>query len=305
MLKDKDSKEGQVQWLKTVGKYQLDEGTLVLKDQKYRRIVPRSQYYPLMYTFHNDPTARHLGYKKVLQKLSERYYWPGMAKDVNQYIAACYQCQMKKPMQKINELHPISPSRLFNRWGVDVVGPLPITPKGNRYIIVAVEYLSKWQEAKAVTEANALSISNFLYQYIICRFGCFTHLHTDRGTEFVNEIVEKLTEKFRVKHHRSTPYRPQANGLVKRFNKSLCDSLAKLVDESAEWDIFVEPALWAHRTSINSSTQLSSFMIVYGLQPQFPADQFQSQNLWDHMMQIVKGLPRLHDHAKMAIKRAQ
>jgi len=157
-----------------------------------------------------------------------------MAKDVKQYIAACYQCQMKKPMQKINELHPISPSRLFDRWGVDVVGPLPIMLKGNRYIIVAVEYLSKWQEAKAVSEANALSISNFLYQNIICRFGCFTQLHTDRRTEFVNEIVEKLTEKFRVKHHRSTPYRPQANGLVERFNKSLCDLLVKLVEESAE-----------------------------------------------------------------------
>src|SRR6266498_762199 len=168
IFKDKDTKESQVQWLKTVKKYQLDEGTLVLKDQKNRRIIPRSQYYPLMYTFHNDLTAGHLGYRKVLQKLLERYYWPGMAKDVKQYIEACYQCQMKKPMQKINELYPISPSRLFNRWGVDVVGLLPITPKGNRYIIVAVEYLSKWQEAKAVTEANALSISNFLYQNIIC-----------------------------------------------------------------------------------------------------------------------------------------
>ncbi len=304
MPKDKDSKESQVQWLKTVEKYQLNEGTLVLKNQPTRRIIPRSQYYPLMYTFHNDPTAGHLGYKKVLQKLSERYYWPGMAKDVNQYIAACYQCQMKKPMQKINELHPIPPSRLFDRWGVDVVRSLLITPKENRYIIVAVEYLSKWQEAKAVTEANALSISNFLYQNIICQFGCFTYLHTDKGTEFVNEVVEKLTEKFRVKHHRSTPYRPQANGLVERFNKSLCDSLAKLVDESAEWDIFVEPALWAYRTSINSSTQISPFMIVYGIQPQFPADQFQPQNLWDRMMQIVEGLPRLRDRAKMAIKKA-
>src|SRR6266498_2150487 len=114
MPKDKDSKESQAQWLKTVEKYQLNEGTLVLKDQKHRRIVPRSQYYPLIYTFHNNPTAGHLGYKKVIQKLSERYYWPGIAKDVNQYIAACYQCQMKKPMQKINELHLIPLSRLFD-----------------------------------------------------------------------------------------------------------------------------------------------------------------------------------------------
>ena len=129
-----------------------------------------------------------------------------MAKDVNQYIAAYYQCQMKKLMQKINELHLILPSKLFDRWGVDVVGLLPIILKENQYIIVAVEYLFKWQETKAVSEANALSISNFLYQNIICRFGCFTHLHTDRETEFVNEIVERITEKFRVKHHQLMPY---------------------------------------------------------------------------------------------------
>ncbi len=115
-----------------------------------------------------------------------------------------------------------------------MVGLLPIIPKGNQYIIIAMEYLFKWQKAKAVGEANALSISNFLYQNIICRFGCFTHLHIDRGTEFINKVVEKLTEKFRVKHHRLIPYRPQANGLVECFNKSLCDSLAKLVGESAE-----------------------------------------------------------------------
>ena len=89
--KNKDTKEGQVQWLKTVEKYQLDEGTLVLKGQPSRRIIPRSQYYLLIYTFYNDSTAGYLGYKKVLQKLSERYYWLGMAKDVNQYIAVCYQ----------------------------------------------------------------------------------------------------------------------------------------------------------------------------------------------------------------------
>ncbi len=72
--KDKDTKESQDQWQKTAEKYQLKEGTLVLKDQVHKRIVPRSQYYLLMYTFHNDPSAGYLKYKKVLQKLSKRYY---------------------------------------------------------------------------------------------------------------------------------------------------------------------------------------------------------------------------------------
>ncbi len=76
------------------------------------------------------------------------------------------------------------------------------------------------------------------------------------------------------------------------------------MDKSAEWDIFIEPALWMHHTFINRSTQLSPFMIVYRIQPQFPADQFQLQNLWDRIMQIVEELPRLRDRIKMAIKRA-
>ncbi len=104
-------------------------------------------------------------------------------------------------MQKINELHLILSFRFFNRWRVDVVESLSITSKGNRYIIVVVKYLSKWQEAKAVSKANALSIANFLYQNIICHFSYFTHLHMDREIKFVNEMVENLSKKFQVKHH--------------------------------------------------------------------------------------------------------
>jgi len=74
ILKDKDTKESQVQWQKLVGKYRLVDGTLCLKDQAYRRILSKSQYYSLIYTFHNDPTAGYLEYKKVLQKFLERYY---------------------------------------------------------------------------------------------------------------------------------------------------------------------------------------------------------------------------------------
>ena len=138
-----------------------------------------------------------------------------MTKDVKQYIQLCYQCQIKQPIQKINELHPIPPSRIFDQWGMDVVGPLPIMQQQNCYIVVAVDYLSRWQEAKPLKEATASTIANFLYYEIICRYGCFKHLHTDRRIEFVNEIVQDLMERFCVKYHRSTPYRPQANGLVK------------------------------------------------------------------------------------------
>ncbi len=91
------------------------------------RIVDVMQLYPLLYTFHNDLTTGHIFTKKMLEKLRPWYFWPNMTKNVKQYVQSCYQCQMKQPIQKINELYPIPPSRIFDRWGVDVVGPLSIT----------------------------------------------------------------------------------------------------------------------------------------------------------------------------------
>src|SRR6266540_5196667 len=204
-----DSSQQRKQWESSIRKYLLQEGSFrMVHPQGYTlRIVDATQLYLLLYTFHNDLTVGHISAKKMLEKLRPRYFWPNMTKDVEQYVQSYYQCQMKQPIQKINELHPISPSRIFDRWGVDVVGSLPIMQQQNCYIVVAVDYLSRWQKAKLLKEAMASTIANFLYYEIICRYGCFKYLHMDRGTEFVNEIVQDLMEKFCVKHHRLTSYR--------------------------------------------------------------------------------------------------
>jgi len=177
-----------------------------------------------------------------------------------------------------------------------MVGSLPITQRGNKYIIVAVEYLSRWQKAKPVPKANAKETSEFLYS-LIYRYSRFDHLHSDRRTEFVNEVIQNLTEKFRIKHHHSTPYRPQANRLVERFNKTLCDSLVKLAEESAEWDKLVEPALYAHRTTVNNSTGLSPYNIVFGIELRLITDEDDrnSQDWWKRLLNIVDGLPQLRE----------
>ena len=218
--------------------------------------------------FYNNLIERYLSTKKMREKIKERFYWPQYFEDIRKYVESCHECQIKKPLVRNNILHPVEPGRFMTRWGVDLVGPLPVTARGNKYIIVAVEYLSKWQEARPVQYADASSVANFLYS-LICRYGRIDHLHTDRGTEFVNEVIKELTSKFGMKHHMSTPYHPQANGLVERFNKSLCDSLVKLADESDMWDELIEPALFAHRTAKNRSIGLSPYILMYGVESQF------------------------------------
>ena len=110
--------------------------------------------------------------------------------------------------------------------------PLTITRRRNRYIVTAIDYFIKWLIAKALKEAIAKAVSKFIYQKIICEYGCLKILQSNRETHFVNRMIEDLTEKFRIKHCLSSPYHLQTNGLVERFNQTLCEKLAKLSEET-------------------------------------------------------------------------
>ena len=91
-----------------------------------------------------------------------------MYKDIVDYIKICYECQMRRGPKKKNPIRMIPPMDLFQRWRIDIVGPLPITEDGNRYIVVAIDYFSRWSEARPLRHANAISVATFIYEEIIC-----------------------------------------------------------------------------------------------------------------------------------------
>src|ERR1044071_682002 len=102
-----------------------------------------------------------------------------------------------------------------------------------------MDYLTKWPEAKAMKNATAKDTVDFIYQEIICRHGCPKIILTDQGMHFKNKLMEELCKKFEIKHKLSSPYHPQTNGLVERFNKTLCESLAKVIEKENEWDKYI------------------------------------------------------------------
>ena len=142
-------------------------------------------------------------------------------------------------MKQNNQKRTIPLTDIFERWEIDIVGPLPITREGNRYIVVAMDYFSRWPEVRPLKAANAETVATFIYEEIICRFGAPRILQSDRGTHFVNEVIQKLTKRFRVRHSLSSPYHPQSNGLVERFNKTLCEGIAKVAEELGFWDQYI------------------------------------------------------------------
>src|SRR6266498_26041 len=163
--------------------------------------------------------------------ISKRYLWQNMKKDNKEYAKTYFQCQQRESMKQNNQKRTIPPTDIFERWEVDIVEPLPITREGNRYIVVAMDYFSRWPEVRPLKIANVDTVVTFLYKKIICRFGASRILQSDRGIYFVNELIQRLTRRFKVKHSLSSPYHSQSNGLVERFNKMLCEGIAKLAEE--------------------------------------------------------------------------
>ena len=195
--------------------FEIKNGILYRKDkEKELQVIRRFEIEGVLWMLHDHPTAGHFGINATYEKVKERYYWKNMLKDIEIYVKSCDKCQKRGKSNKKNELHIIEIREPFYQIGIDFVRPLPITNNGNKYIIVAMDYFTKWPEARAVKEATAKETSKFIIEEIICRHGCPQKIISDRGSHFNNELIKELMEKFQIKHNFSTPYHPQTNGLV-------------------------------------------------------------------------------------------
>ena len=285
--------------------YEIIEGILYrIKNNSRLRVIRDYEFEGLMYLVHDHEISGHFGREATYNRVKDRYYWKNMKKDVEEYVKSCDKCQRRgKPVGK-HELHSIRTNEPFERIGIDIVGPLPESKNGNRYIVVAVDYFTKWSEARALKEATAKEVSRFIYEDIICRHGCPKRILSDRGTHFNNQLIKDLTNKFDIRHGFSTPYHPKTNGLVERFNKTLCESLAKLGEE--DWDEHIAPVLFAYRTKIQKSTKMKPFYLVYGRNERLPVDKDENKvTLIERIKEIMEEIPNIRWKAKKNIEKSQ
>ena len=196
-----------------------------------------------------------------------------MYEDVKEYVKNCDVCQKRRPVNRKEMLILIKVKAPFHRVGIDIKGPLPITTNNNHYIIVAMDYFTKWPEARAIVDIKAETVAKFIYEEIICRHGIPEELLSDRELSFMNQIVDQLCAKFQVKHRLTSLYRLQTNGMIERFNRTLSECIAKLVnDNDKEWDEYINSILFAYRTIKHKSTGYSLFYLMYGRQAKLPVE---------------------------------
>ena len=246
-----------------------------LGSQRWRLVVPMAIVAELLHQYHDAPHAGHLGSSKMLAKLQDRYYWPGMAKHVHKYCQTCIACQGRKrktgdgPRQ---HAVPI-PAMPFDLVTVDIVGPFPATSTGLAYIVVFHDYLSRWVEAFALPDQKAETVCKVLCDEVICRYGVPRRILSDNGPNFVALLTRRVYEVFGIHPQFASAYHPQTNGLAERFNSTLQQMLSCLVaNRPTDWARLLPYVLFAYRTAVQASTQLSPFKVLFGREPVLPAD---------------------------------
>jgi transposase InsO family protein len=164
-------------------------------------------------------------------------------------------------------------SQVFEKWAIDFVGPINPLGKcrGDRYIIIATKYLTRWEEERAVKDYSANIAMQFIFEDIINIFGCSKILMSDKGTHFIKKIIEALTQEFKVHHQKRTPYHPQANGTIEAFNNILETMLFNICSVNRDnWDLRIPSVLWSYRTNFNNLIMRAPFKLAYGLEAVVP-----------------------------------
>ena len=248
------------------------------QDGVLRRCIYASEVNDILQGCHSDSCGGHFAGISTAQKvLLAGYWWPSLFRDAHQFARKCDPCQRvgKPSPSTAMPLIPLMALAPFEKWGIDFVGPIaPATKYGKKkYILVATDYATKWAEAMATRNDDAKTVARFLYENIISRFGCPKELISDRGTHFLNVLIEELTNRFFIKHRKTAPYHPRANGQTEKTNGLLCKILTKTISgTSTDWDEKLWSALWAYRTAYKGTTGFSPFQLVYGQEAILPIE---------------------------------
>ena len=171
-----------------------------------------------------------------------------------------------------SELQALTSTWPFSVWGIDIIGKiLPKSSSGHDYILVAIDYFTKWVEATSYVGLTAARVAKFIRSHIIYQYGVPHELISNRGAHFRGK-VDTLVQEYGIHHHRSSAYRPHTNGAVEVANKNIKRILRKMIMTYRDWSKKLPFALWAYRTSFHTSTRATPFSLVYGMEAILPVE---------------------------------
>ena len=243
--------------------------------KRLQLVLPASLVPGVLSGLHDTPVGGHLGVKKTLEKFrcgsigqARKKMWRSGVLVVLNVVLENLHFHPGHPLQLEDSV-----SRPLERIAMDIVGPLPVTERGNRYILVVGDYFTRWKEAYPMKDMEAQTVACILVNEFICRLGVPDTIHTDQGRNFESKLIKELCQMLGIKKTRTTPYHPQSDGMVERFNRTLLNMLSIVVGEDEmSWDLQLPLLLLAYRTSVHDTTGTSPFELMYGREVRLPED---------------------------------
>jgi len=280
-----------------------------------RLVVPPNLQQAILEAFHDDVFAGHLGFFRTLNKIRDRYYWRNMYSNIKSHVLSCTSCCRKKLPTKTPRapLVNIPVGGPFDRIASDVLGPLPVSTNGNKYIIVFTDYLTKYCMTAAIPNVTANLTAKLFVRKVVLKHGAPLEFLTDQGTNYTAQLIKEICEICSTRKLQTTPYHPQTDGLVERFNKTLTNMLSNYVNAThTDWDTILPYVTFAYNTTKQASTNFSPFFLLYGREARLPIDvslQLQRTTYFydgdDYAMQLRDLLSRSYQLAQQNIQKAQ
>nr|AAY99339.1 pol-polyprotein [Silene latifolia] len=293
--------EAETTWMTPIMKYKLTKGLpedrslsqkikriaaryLVFEGELYRRSVIRpllkcvgpADAGLILTEIHDGICGHHMGARTLADKaLRAGYFWPTMLEDSRAKTKKCKNCQMHAPVihAPSRDLQPVLSPLPFAQWGMDLLGPFPTASGGRKYLIVAVDYFTKWVEAVAVPAKTTAAVRKVIWENIITRFGLPQVMVFDHGREFWSDMVMNWLEELGIKFAYSSVCHPQSNGQAEAANKTILNGLKKKVEDlKGRWADELPGVLWSLRTTEKEATGYSPFHLVYGSEAVLPIE---------------------------------
>jgi transposase InsO family protein len=261
--------------LREFDKLVIDGGAMyrvtTVNDSKVRQILlPKCFRKRVLESLHDH--MGHMGRDRTLHLARERFFWPGMARDVDAYVSSCRRCiQRKKPDSKA-PLVPIETSQPLEIVSLDHLSLEP-SKGGFQYVLVMTDFFTRYAVAVPVRNLSALTTAKVFFDHFVVHYGIPQRIHSDQGGAFESKIVKELCKLLHVGKSRTTPYHPSGNPVTERFNRTLINMLSTLdVQRKLDWKSQVGPMVHAYNCTPHASTQFSPYFLMFGRHPNLPID---------------------------------
>ncbi|VFQ67149.1 unnamed protein product [Cuscuta campestris] len=235
----------------------------------------RDEAQKLMEEIHEGICSAHQGAFTMSRKVTlQGYFWPTIIRDCAEYMRKCkvWQEFQKVPGRPATNYTSISTTIPFARWGIDLVGILPRGTGNNTYLVVAIDYFTKWVEAAPVPTITEEQMRKFVSKQILCRFGVPQQIITDNGTQFEARGFNEFLQSWGIKHSYAAVGYPQTNGQVENTNITIVDGLKKKIMEcKSAWVEELPYIVWTYRTNPRKATGETPFALTYGFEARAPA----------------------------------